>query len=84
MKPEVLELVQASMVKSQGMLMEDIIDAHSYLLTSVFAACEIEEEGAGWALFKVFARMVNSDMKRNVEALVSWKRSSNAKDTPAK
>jgi hypothetical protein len=78
MKQEIIDLVKVSIEKSQGMLMEDILDAHLFYLTQLFASAETEEEGAGMALFKIFARCVNSDMKRNVERLVIERKVRNA------
>lgn len=86
MSEPVLDLIKVNIEKSQGMLMEDILDAQLYFLTQLFASAESEEKDAGMSLFKIFARAVNGDMKRNVERLVVERkvRGATVQDTPPK
>lgn len=76
--PKVLELIQTSIRHCEGLTLEEIIDAYMFCLCEIFVSSEVEEKDAGMSLFKVFARIVNTDMKRNIERMVVERKARNA------
>lgn len=65
------ELAQVIIGASVGKPTTVIVDAIRFSLLYIFANIEKVESGAGVGLFTIFARIVNTDMKRDLEMMIS-------------